>query len=322
MSRVTVLLAAYNAEKYLREALDSLLAQTMTDFQAVMIDDASTDSTHDILASYAAADSRFRLLTNTVNTGQAIARNRGLQVSDGRYVAMLDADDRFAPDTLEKAVAVLDRDPDAGVAVLDLRYVADGVETPYPMRAEGTVWSGQEAFELSLDWSLHGLYVARRELYDRWPFDTSCRLYSDDNTTRLHYLHSGKVVLCDGKYLYRQHDESMTGKLSPLRLELLLANKSMSDQLKIEKQSERVLAKFERERWINLTGVCGLWLEHREIAESSRAKALFKLIFHDIDKRLLPIGLKMKPGYFPYLGFGFWMLQVKIYFFLRRHLGK
>ncbi|MCQ2082903.1 MAG: glycosyltransferase [Bacteroidaceae bacterium] len=322
MSRVTVLMAAYNAEKYLAEALDSLVHQTMTDFQVVMIDDASTDSTHAILESYANSDSRFKLVSNKVNTGQAIARNIGLKVADGDYIAMLDADDCFAPDTLEKAVGFLDDNPDAGVALLDLYYMSDGVTTPYEMRTDKTEWSGQEAFELSLDWSIHGLYLARAELYSKWPFDASCRLYSDDNTTRMHYLHSERVALCGGKYFYRRHAESMTAKLSPLRLELLSANLSMALQLKAENQPRRVLALFERERWINLTGICGLWLEHDDMVDATSAKALFKRIFHDIDKSLLPVGLKLKLGYFPYFGFSFWFFQTKIYFKLRRLSGK
>lgn len=322
MSRVTVLMAAYNAGKYLNEALDSLVSQTMTDFQVVMIDDASTDSTRQILSSYAQRDSRFVLLVNSVNTGQAVARNRGLELADGEYVTMLDADDRLAPDALEKAMSVLDANPDAGVALLDLIYVTDGVETPFRMRSDKEWWTAQEAFELSLDISIHGLYVARAELYRKWPFDASCRLYSDDNTTRIHYLHSGKVVRCHGKYFYRQYPESMTGKVSALRLELLSANQSLANQLRVENQPDRVRAIFERERWINLTGVCGFWLEHREIADAASARMLFKKIFHDIDKSLLSLGLKLKPGYFPFLGYRFWFFQTKIYFKLRRLSGK
>lgn len=323
MSRVTVLMAAYNAEKYLKEALDSLLCQTMTDFQAVIVDDASTDSTSQILASYSEADKRFVVLTNRVNTGQAIARNLGLKIADGDYIAMLDADDFFAPDTLEKAVAALDDDSNAASVLLDLQYLlTDGTVTPYPMRSDKPEWIGQEAFELSLDWSVHGLYVARAELYEKWPFDASCRLYSDDNTTRLHFLHSGKVIRCEGRYFYRQYPESMTGKVSALRLELLAANQSMAAQLRSENQSRQVRALFERERWINLTGICGFWLEHREIAEASSAISLFRRTFCDIDKSLVPFGLRLKPGYFPFFGFRFWFFQVKIYFKLRRLSGK
>ena len=87
MSRVTVLVAAYNAEKYLETCLDSLAAQTLKDIQIVCIDDASTDSTLQILQRYAAKDSRIQILQRSENAGQAVARNMGIDVADGDYIA-------------------------------------------------------------------------------------------------------------------------------------------------------------------------------------------------------------------------------------------
>ena len=110
MSRVTVLVAAYNAEKYLETCLDSLAAQTLKDIQIVCIDDASTDSTLQILQRYAAKDSRIQILQRSENAGQAVARNMGIDVADGDYIAMLDADDWLSADALEKAVDILDSD--------------------------------------------------------------------------------------------------------------------------------------------------------------------------------------------------------------------
>ena len=78
MSRVSVLVAAYNAEKWLRQCLDSLLNQTMSDWIAVCADDASTDSTPEILAEYASRDSRIRYVRLQTNSGIAKARNAAL----------------------------------------------------------------------------------------------------------------------------------------------------------------------------------------------------------------------------------------------------
>ena len=246
MSRVAVLVAAYNAEKYLEACLDSLVNQTLKDIQIVCIDDASTDSTLQILQRYAAKDSRIQILQRSENAGQAVARNMGIQVADGDYITMLDADDTMSADALEQAVKILDSDPDTGSVLLRLVYVNGSEQTPYPMRSDKTEWSGEEAFRLSLDWSIHGLYVSRTDLFRRFPYDTSCRLYSDDNTTRMHYLHSSKVRQCDGVYYYRQHGESMTNRVSALRLELLEANMSMARQLREAGQGREVLALFER----------------------------------------------------------------------------
>lgn len=322
MSRVTVLVAAYNAEKYLEVCLDSLVNQTLKDIQIVCIDDASTDSTLTILQKYAAQDSRIQILQRKENAGQAVARNMGIEVATGDYITMLDADDRLGADALEKAVNILDSDPETGSALLKLVYVNGTEESPYPMRSDKKEWSGEEAFRLSLDWSIHGLYVSKTELFKRFPYDTSCRLYSDDNTTRMHYLHSGKVKQCDGVYYYRQHGESMTNRVSALRLDLLEANMSMARQLREAGQGREVLALFERERWVNLTGIIGIWLRNREILDREWALERFRKVWKDIDKSLLPAGLKMKLGYIPFHSFRLYFLQVQFYFLLRRLLGK
>ena len=322
MSRVTVLVAAYNAGKYLEECLNSLLGQTLKDIQIVCIDDASTDSTPEILERYAAKESRIKVLKCSVNSGQAVARNKGIRIAEGDYITMLDADDRLSADALEQAVSVLDSDKETGSVLFNLVYFDENGETPYSMRTDSNEWSGQEAFELSLDWSIHGLYVSRTELFRRFPYDTTCRLFSDDNTTRLHYLYSGKVKICQGIYFYRQHGESMTNNITSMRLDLLEANTSMARQLRDAGQDRRVLAIFERERWINLTGIIGLWLNHREISDEKEAKERFRSVWKDIDRSLLPCRLKFKLGYMPCLSFRAYFIQVKFYFLLRRLLGK
>ena len=92
MSKVTVLVAAYNAQPYLRACLDSLRRQSLTDFQAICVDDASTDDTPEILDGYAAEDPRFQVVHLSENGGQAKARNIALSMADGDYVCMLDSE--------------------------------------------------------------------------------------------------------------------------------------------------------------------------------------------------------------------------------------
>ena len=106
---VTVLIAVYNGEETLRRALDSVLHQTTPPRQTVVIDDGSTDSTAELVATEYAG--RVTLLRQE-NGGVSRARNHGLQVATGEYIAMLDADDWWVPEKLEKQVAVLDTRPD------------------------------------------------------------------------------------------------------------------------------------------------------------------------------------------------------------------
>lgn len=97
---ITVIIPVYNAEKYLRRGLDSLLAQTCGNWDAVCIDDGSTDGSAAVLEEYACRDSRFRVLRQE-NSGVSVARNRGIQEARGEWVAFLDADDWLSEDLIE-----------------------------------------------------------------------------------------------------------------------------------------------------------------------------------------------------------------------------
>ncbi len=106
--RISVLMSVYNGEKYLREAIDSILAQSFRDFEFIVIDDASTDSTAEILCSCANSDSRIRLLRNEQNLGLTRSLNRGLAIARGQYVARMDADDISLPARFERQVKRLE----------------------------------------------------------------------------------------------------------------------------------------------------------------------------------------------------------------------
>ena len=107
--KVTVFIPVFNREKYAGEAIDSILAQTFSDFEILLVDDGSTDHSVDMIRSY--ADQRIRLVCNEENLGIPKTRNKGVELARGQYMAMLDSDDRAYPDRLEKQVAFLDTHP-------------------------------------------------------------------------------------------------------------------------------------------------------------------------------------------------------------------
>lgn len=109
---VTVLIAVFDGGLYLREAVESVLAQTYEDFELLLVDDASTDGAVERLRS----DSRIRVLRNDENVGQVPSLNRGLAEARGTYVARLDADDVMLPTRLERQTEALDAD--AGIALV------------------------------------------------------------------------------------------------------------------------------------------------------------------------------------------------------------
>jgi hypothetical protein len=108
--RVTVLMPVYNGQRYLREAIESILAQTFRDFEFLIINDGSTDRSREVICSY--RDARIRLVDNGRNLGLTPSLNRGLEIAAGEFIARQDADDISAPERLAKQVAFLEAQPD------------------------------------------------------------------------------------------------------------------------------------------------------------------------------------------------------------------
>lgn len=107
MSKIALVIPVYNVEHYLRECLDSVLNQTFTDWEAVCVNDGSTDGSAAILEEYAAKDGRFKTITQA-NGGLSAARNAGMEAAQGDYVLFLDSDDWLEKNALEILMENLD----------------------------------------------------------------------------------------------------------------------------------------------------------------------------------------------------------------------
>ena len=103
---VSVIMPAYNAEKYIGEAIASVCAQTYENWELLILDDGSADRTAEIAQAYAQRDARIRVLRNLQNMGVARTRNRGFDLAQGEWIALLDSDDRWRVQKLEKQLAV------------------------------------------------------------------------------------------------------------------------------------------------------------------------------------------------------------------------
>lgn len=111
---VSVLMPAHNGERHLSEAIDSILVQTLPDFELIVVDDGSTDSTPEILDSYAQRDSRVRVYRQE-NQGIPAARNKCLDLAIGQYLAWMDSDDVALPSRLRKQIEFMDVHPEIGI---------------------------------------------------------------------------------------------------------------------------------------------------------------------------------------------------------------
>ena len=122
---VSIIMPSYNTGRFIAESIRSVLAQTYTNWELIIVDDASTDNTDEVVAPYCHPreggdlPSKIRYLKNDHNSGAAVSRNRALREAKGKWVAFLDSDDLWAPDKLEKQVAFMEKN---GYAFSYTRY--------------------------------------------------------------------------------------------------------------------------------------------------------------------------------------------------------
>jgi glycosyltransferase involved in cell wall biosynthesis len=124
MPKVSVIIPTFNCVQYLERAIESALNQTFKDFEILVIDDGSTDNTHDLVKEYIKRSNQFRYIYQE-NKGLAVARNTGLQHACGEFIALLDADDAWYPALLEKEVKLLESDSSLGLVHANVTKVSE-----------------------------------------------------------------------------------------------------------------------------------------------------------------------------------------------------
>lgn len=104
---VSIIMPAFNAERHIKAAVNSALSQSLKDFELIIIDDCSSDSTYDIIKQFSELDDRIKHVKNKKNYGAALSRNKALDMASGRYFAFLDADDIWDNDKLERQISFM-----------------------------------------------------------------------------------------------------------------------------------------------------------------------------------------------------------------------
>ena len=155
MSLVSVILTSFNHEKYIREAIESVLGQTFQDFELIVWDDASTDGSWEIVQSY--SDPRIKAFRNDRNKGPAFGVNEAIsEIATGKYIAITHSDDAWRPEKLEKQVAFLECSPEVGAAFTWVQAIDENgidVENDWFDRSNQSRW----------EW-LHELFNERNHL--------------------------------------------------------------------------------------------------------------------------------------------------------------
>lgn len=176
---ISVVMPAYNAAEYVSQAIESVIRQTRTDWELIIVDDGSSDDTGEIVLPFL-RDERIRLVTQT-NGGVSRARNRGIDLARGNWVAFLDADDIWLPEKLEKQMAVVKQHPEVGVCGTAMetigregRTIESFSEVDFFGQASRRLVTGSLSFPLSSG-------LVRKELFDRAGyFDEQISSFSED----------------------------------------------------------------------------------------------------------------------------------------------
>lgn len=277
MPEISVIVPVYNTAPYLPACLDSLLAQTFPDFEAILVDDGSTDESPRILASYAEKDARFRVLTRP-NGGLSAARNTGIAAASGVYLAFLDSDDVLDPAFLEKLFrrAKTER---LDVVVCDFTYVyPNGRRVPAPTRHRVSI---DAAREYVISEPMAPVRLVYRSLFDGVSFREGT-LYEDLELTPYFAALTRKIGFVDEPlYDYVRREGSITGSaFSPRWLDIFSVLESLS--LRFEKAGR--YDDFSRE-------IEFLYIEHLlrsaalRFCRSRDRKALFARLKKAVEKR-------------------------------------
>lgn len=210
MPKVSVIIPVYNGERYLKEALDSVFAQTFQDFEVICINNGSTDRTASIVEEYGR---QVRMIT-LANVGPCGARNIGVREATAPYVAFLDHDDRWYPHKLERQVAVLEREPDVVLVLCNSdRMDAEGrlLQVGATLTERATMLDSPLGRLMEEDQLLSSAILVRRDAFERaGMYDEDLRGFEDfDLCARL--KREGRFVFLEESGMcYRVHAASLS----------------------------------------------------------------------------------------------------------------
>ena len=215
MAEVSIIVPVYQVERYLRQCVESILAQTFTDFELILVDDGSKDASGQICDEYAGKDSRVRAV-HQQNGGLSAARNRGLDLADGAYFMFVDSDDFIEPTMVECLYRSL-LSEDADIAACNfLCFYEGGKGQDFSTALPHEVLSGWEIFYERKNDRSHGFWtVAWNKLYKKSAFPRLRfrvgRYHEDEFWANDLYQRSIKVVtIPQCLYHYRQRGSSIT----------------------------------------------------------------------------------------------------------------
>lgn len=285
MRMLSVIVPVYNSEKYLEKCLESVLRSAYTNLEIICINDGSTDSSLEILKKYELLDNRI-IVINKKNEGPQKAREKGYEICKGEYITNIDSDDWIEKDTFTLAINMLEENR-VDIALYDTYFwYHPNIEGQKKINkvSNGSIISGEEAFILSLDWSIGGLGIFKRDILLK-SINVKELYNGDEVITRKLFLNSRQVGCCNGKYYYRQNNLSLTrSEIFKIKsCEIILSN------IQIEKMIMEKNIKHERISRFRISNVRKLIGKIKEIIKNKEKLTLEE---KTESKRIICLGIK------------------------------
>ena len=253
---VSVIIPMYNAEKYISECLESLLAQTLQDCEVILVNDCSTDGSRQIAESHLKKfGGRLKIFDNQKNLGVSATRNRGLKISRGEYVFFMDADDLILPDGLEKMYKIAKYFDVEFVNCTGFYNMSDDGKQRTLRQLKKPTATDESILEMNLEWRIKGLLkdnfywapwrkLLRRDFLVRHKifFPEGLRLSEDEIWTHGLLFFAKKIVHVPlAVYLYRKSDNSvLRTKRTLLQTMNIYVNSIIKGQRWLDSIMERV----------------------------------------------------------------------------------
>ena len=208
--KISVIMSVYNGEAYLAEAIDSVLGQSFTDFELIVINDCSTDGTVELLKYYESLDSRVKVHTNEVNLRLPSSLNKAISLAEGKYIARMDADDICLPDRLEKQYAFMEAHPEVALSSCRFMTLKNGVIASGGCGGK-TDHESIKALLLVTNPILHPGIIAKADVIRALEYDKSFTC-TEDMELWSRFVMAQHTIEIQSEYLmiYRLHDKQIT----------------------------------------------------------------------------------------------------------------
>ena len=224
MRKYSFIIPLYNASEWMDIALNSVVRQRYKNWEAVLIDDGSTDDTLRKMNEFSSNYPDSFIITSIQNSGPAMARRKGVELSTGSFIAFLDSDDYISEDYLNEINSILEKFKDADMIIPELMSEKrdgswESFNNQHGLKYE-QILSGSEAFRRTFPWTVHGFAVYRRNLFLKASSGdiTFNRYNADEYITRLFLLLCEDIVVSKGRYYHSANMGSLTKRISTRKL--------------------------------------------------------------------------------------------------------